>query len=48
MFQKQDIKNLIKKPIFVSPSISLLDLLYEMRAHYDKIARSIGSELYSF
>ena len=29
--EKQDIKNLIKKPIFVSPSISLLDLLYEMR-----------------
>ena len=29
--EKQDIKALIKKPIFVSPSISLLDLLYEMR-----------------
>ena len=29
--EKQDIKNLLKKPIFVSPSISLLDLLYEMR-----------------
>ncbi len=29
--EKQDIKTLLKKPIFVSPSISLLDLLYEMR-----------------
>ena len=29
--EKQDIKNLLKQPIFVSPSISLLDLLYEMR-----------------
>ncbi len=29
--EKQEIKALIKKPIFVSPSISLLDLLYEMR-----------------
>tara|TARA_B100001093_G_scaffold394593_1_gene381354 strand:- start:50 stop:727 length:678 start_codon:yes stop_codon:yes gene_type:complete len=29
--EKQDIKSLLKKPIFVSPSISLLDLLYEMR-----------------
>ena len=29
--EKQDIKVLLKKPIFVSPSISLLDLLYEMR-----------------
>ncbi len=29
--EKQDIKALLKKPIFVSPSISLLDLLYEMR-----------------
>jgi magnesium and cobalt transporter len=29
--EKQDIKKLLKKPIFVSPSISLLDLLYEMR-----------------
>ena len=28
---KKDIANLLKKPIFVSPSISLLDLLYEMR-----------------
>ncbi len=28
---KQDITALLKKPIFVSPSISLLDLLYEMR-----------------
>ncbi len=28
---KKDIKTLLKKPIFVSPSISLLDLLYEMR-----------------
>ena len=29
--EKQNIKSLLKKPIFVSPSISLLDLLYEMR-----------------
>ena len=29
--EKKDIKALLKKPIFVSPSISLLDLLYEMR-----------------
>ncbi len=29
--EKLSIKNLLKKPIFVSPSISLLDLLYEMR-----------------
>ena len=29
--EKQNIKTLVKKPIFVSPSISLLDLLYEMR-----------------
>ena len=29
--EKEDIKALLKKPIFVSPSISLLDLLYEMR-----------------
>ncbi len=29
--EKQDIRTLLKKPIFVSPSISLLDLLYEMR-----------------
>jgi CBS domain containing-hemolysin-like protein len=29
--EKQDIKSILKKPIFVSPSISLLDLLYEMR-----------------
>ena len=29
--EKKDIKTLLKKPIFVSPSISLLDLLYEMR-----------------
>ena len=29
--EKQDITTLLKKPIFVSPSISLLDLLYEMR-----------------
>ena len=28
--EKQNIKTLLKKPIFVSPSISLLDLLYEM------------------
>ncbi len=31
MKEKQKISNLLKKPIFVSPSISLLDLLYEMR-----------------
>ena len=29
--EKQNFKTLLKKPIFVSPSISLLDLLYEMR-----------------
>ena len=29
--EKQNIKTLLKRPIFVSPSISLLDLLYEMR-----------------
>ncbi len=29
--EEQNIKTLLKKPIFVSPSISLLDLLYEMR-----------------
>ena len=29
--EKRDIATLLKKPIFVSPSISLLDLLYEMR-----------------
>ena len=29
--EKKDIKSLLRKPIFVSPSISLLDLLYEMR-----------------
>ena len=29
--EKNNIKSLLKKPIFVSPSISLLDLLYEMR-----------------
>ena len=29
--EKRDISTLLKKPIFVSPSISLLDLLYEMR-----------------
>ena len=29
--EKQNIKSLLKRPIFVSPSISLLDLLYEMR-----------------
>ena len=29
--EKQNIETLLKKPIFVSPSISLLDLLYEMR-----------------
>ena len=28
---KPDIKSLLKDPFFVSPSISLLDLLYEMR-----------------
>ena len=31
LMEKQDITTLLKKPIFVSPSISLLDLLYEMR-----------------
>jgi CBS domain containing-hemolysin-like protein len=29
--EKKNIKSLLRKPIFVSPSISLLDLLYEMR-----------------
>ena len=29
--EKPDIKSLLKDPFFVSPSISLLDLLYEMR-----------------
>ena len=29
--EKPSIKSLLKKPFFVSPSISLLDLLYEMR-----------------
>ena len=29
--ERQNIKTMLKKPIFVSPSISLLDLLYEMR-----------------
>ena len=29
--EKQNIKSLLKNPIFISPSISLLDLLYEMR-----------------
>ncbi len=29
--EKQNIRTLLNKPIFVSPSISLLDLLYEMR-----------------
>ena len=29
--EKKDITAILKKPIFVSPSISLLDLLYEMR-----------------
>ena len=29
--EKKDIKSLLKEPIFVSPSISLLDLLHEMR-----------------
>ena len=29
--EKPNIKSLLKKPFFVSPSISLLDLLYEMR-----------------
>jgi CBS domain containing-hemolysin-like protein len=29
--EKRNIKSLLKKPFFVSPSISLLDLLYEMR-----------------
>ena len=29
--EKKDIKSLLKEPIFISPSISLLDLLHEMR-----------------
>lgn len=29
--EKPNIKSILKKPFFVSPSISLLDLLYEMR-----------------
>ena len=29
--EKKNIKSLLKEPIFVSPSISLLDLLHEMR-----------------
>ena len=29
--EKKDIKSLLKEPIFVSPSVSLLDLLHEMR-----------------
>ena len=36
--EKQDIKTLLKKPIFVSPSISLLDLLYEMRVRRRHLA----------
>ena len=35
---KKDIMTLIKKPIFVSPSISLLDLLYEMRVERRHLA----------
>ena len=35
---KQDFKALLKKPIFVSPSISLLDLLYEMRVRRRHLA----------
>ena len=35
---KKDIANLLKKPIFVSPSISLLDLLYEMRVQRRHLA----------
>ena len=36
--EKQDIKTILKKPIFVSPSISLLDLLYEMRVNRRHLA----------
>ena len=43
--EKQNIKSLLKKPIFVSPSISLLDLLYEMiikRRHLALIVDEYG------
>lgn len=36
--EKKDIKSLLRKPIFVSPSISLLDLLYEMRVEKRHLA----------
>ena len=36
--KKKDIKSLLRKPIFVSPSISLLDLLYEMRVERRHLA----------
>ena len=36
--EKKDIKSLLRKPIFVSPSISLLDLLYEMRVEIRHLA----------
>ena len=36
--EKKDIKALLRKPIFVSPSISLLDLLYEMRVERRHLA----------
>ena len=36
--EKKDIKSLLRKPIFVSPSISLLDLLYEMRVERRHLA----------
>jgi len=34
--------------IFDNDQYPPADLLYEMRAHYDRIARAIGSELYSY
>ena len=36
--EKKNIKSLLRKPIFVSPSISLLDLLYEMRVERRHLA----------
>ena len=36
--EKKNIKALLRKPIFVSPSISLLDLLYEMRVERRHLA----------
>jgi CBS domain containing-hemolysin-like protein len=38
LHEKKDIKSLLRKPIFVSPSISLLDLLYEMRVERRHLA----------